>query len=361
MIAADIESRLKPLLPERNAMQRNLSRRDLLVGSTAVVATAALPGCSPTKLKRPPGVPLGPFGAKSTGEEVTAGINLTGKTVLVTGASSGLGYEAMRVLAMRGAHVICAGRTVEKAQQACASIQAAGIQSRTTPVAIELTDFPSIVTGTDAVKALGLPIDILILNAGIMALPKLEQVYGLEKQFVTNHLGHFIVGNRLLPQVQAAPQGRIVVLTSSGYQWAPESGIEFDNLSGERDYNPNKMYGQSKLANHLYVRQLAKNLAGTATTANSVHPGVIMTNLGRSFPKWQQTAGKLIGWTFMKSVEAGTATTCYVATAPALAAVSGQYFADCNPESPGGNMENDALAARLWQVSEEKTRPYLLA
>jgi NAD(P)-dependent dehydrogenase (short-subunit alcohol dehydrogenase family) len=211
------------------------------------------------------------------------------------------------------------------------------------------------------VRALGMPIDMLILNAGIMALPKLEQVNGLEKQFVTNHLGHFIVGNRLLPQVQAAPQGRVVVLSSSGYQWAPKTGIEFDNLSGERDYDPNKMYGQSKLANYLYVRELAKNLAGTTTTANAVHPGIIMTNLGRSFPQWEQVASKLIGWTFMKSIEAGTATTCYVATAPALATVSGYYFADCNPQVPGGQMLNEALATQLWQVSTELTRPYLLA
>jgi NAD(P)-dependent dehydrogenase (short-subunit alcohol dehydrogenase family) len=262
----------------------------------------------------------------------------------------------MRVLAMRGAHVLCAARTLEKAEEACA-----GIRGRTTPVVIELTDFPSIVSGTDAVRAMGMPIDMLILNAGIMALPELEQVNGLEKQFVTNHLGHFIVGNRLLPQVQAAAQGRVVVLSSSGYQWAPDVGIEFDNLSGERGYEPNKMYGQSKLANHLYARELAKVLAGSTATANSVHPGVIMTNLGRSFPEWKQTAARLIGWTFMKSVEAGTATTCYVATAPALATVSGCYFADCNPESPGGNMENDALAAKLWAVSEDLTRPYLLA
>jgi NAD(P)-dependent dehydrogenase (short-subunit alcohol dehydrogenase family) len=335
-----------------------LTRRQVLAAGTAVATAATLPACSGGEqaVVRPEGVPLGPFGPKSTAEEVTAGIDLSGKTALITGGNSGLGYEAMRVLALRGAHVICAARTLDKAREACATIQ-----GRTTPVAIELTDFPSIVAGTDAVQALGIPIDMLILNAGIMALPELEQVNGLEKQFVTNHLGHFIVGNRLLPQVQAAPQGRVVVLTSSGYQWAPESGIEFDNLSGERGYKPNRMYGQSKLANHLYVRQLAKNLAGSTTTANSVHPGIILTNLGRSFPKWQQVAGRLIGWTFMKSVEAGTATTCYVATAPALAGVSGHYFADCNPESPGGNMENDELAARLWQVSEELTRPYLRA
>ena len=339
-----------------------LNRRQVLVGGTVLAGaavTASLAGCSSgddKPLVRPDGVPLGPFGAESTAEQVVEGIDLSGKTALITGGNSGLGYETMRVLASRGAHVICAARTLEKAQQACA-----GIQGRTTPVVIELTDFPSIVAGTDGVKALGIPIDMLILNAGIMALPELEQVNGLEKQFVTNHLGHFIVGNRLLPQVQAAPQGRVVVLSSSGYMWAPEGGIEFDNLSGERDYNPNKMYGQSKLANHLYVRQLAKNLVGTTTTANSVHPGVIMTNLGRSFPKWQQVAAKLIGWTFMKSIEAGTATSCYVATAPALANVSGYYFADCNPEVPGGQMQNDELAARLWQVSEELTKPYLLA
>jgi WW domain-containing oxidoreductase len=200
---------------------------------------------------------------------------------------------------------------------------------------------------------------MLILNAGIMALPQLEQVDGLEKQFVTNHLGHFIVGNRLLPQVQAAPQGRVVVLSSSGYQWAPATGIEFDNLSGEREYEPNKMYGQSKLANHLFARELARRLQGTITTANSVHPGVIFTNLGRHFPQWQIFLARMIGWTFMKSVEAGAATTCYVATAPALASTSGHYFADCNPESPGGNMENDALAAQLWAVSAEITAPYL--
>jgi NAD(P)-dependent dehydrogenase (short-subunit alcohol dehydrogenase family) len=342
-----------------NRYDNPLNRRQLLAGGAVVVAGATLAACSRGEdqpVVRPEGVPLGPYGADSTAEQVVEGINLTGKTALVTGANSGLGYETMRVLAKRGAHVLCAARTMAKAEEACA-----GIEGRTTPVVIELTDFPSIVAGTDAVRAMGMPLDMLILNAGIMALPELEQVYGLEKQFVTNHLGHFIVGDRLLPQVQAAPQGRVVVLTSSGYQWAPEAGIEFDNLSGERDYQPNKMYGQSKLANHLYVRQLAKRLAGTTTTANSVHPGVIMTNLGRSFPQWQQIAAKLIGWTFMKSVEAGTATTCYVATAPALASVSGYYFADCNPEVPGGQMENDELAEKLWQVSEGLTRPYLLA
>lgn len=337
-------------------MTQLTNRRQFLAG-TAAVTTAVTTGCGgkDEEIRRPDGVPLGPFGAESTAEEVTAGIDLTGKTALVTGANSGLGLETMRVLALRGATVIAAARTLDKARAAAASVA-----GRAIPVAIELTDFDSIVAGTDAVRRLGMPLDMLILNAGIMALPELEQVRGLEKQFVTNHLGHFIVGNRLLAQVQAATQGRMVVLTSSGYQWAPAVGIEFDNLSGERDYDPNRMYGQSKLANHLYVRELARRLRGTTTTANSVHPGVIFTNLGRHFPRWQIFLASLIGWTFMKPLEAGAATTCYVATAPALAGVSGHYFADCNPELPGGQMQNDELAARLWRVSEDLTRPYLL-
>jgi NAD(P)-dependent dehydrogenase (short-subunit alcohol dehydrogenase family) len=118
------------------------------------------------------------------------------------------------------------------------------------------------------------------------------------------------------------------------------------------------MYGQSKLANGLFSLELARRLAGTRATSNSVHPGIINTNLGRYFPAWKRELGRLIGWTFMKSIPAGAATSCYVATAPALARVSGRYFEDCNPVVPGGEMENAALAARLWDVSAQQTRAW---
>ena len=202
---------------------------------------------------------------------------------------------------------------------------------------------------------------MLVLNAGIMALPTLEKVYGLEKHFVVNHLGHFILANRLLDQVKAAAQGRIVVVSSRGYQWAPATGIEFDNLGGDRDYQPNKMYGQSKLANVLMTLQLAQQLRGTATTANAVHPGIINTNLGRHMSAWTHAITPLIGWTFMRSVAEGAATTCYVATAPALASVSGCYFEDCNPVVPaaGRHMDDLQLAQQLWDKSVELTAKYL--
>ena len=132
------------------------------------------------------------FGATSTAEDVTAGLDLSGITALVTGCNSGLGLETMRVLAMHGAHVIGAARTQEKAEAACASVY-----GKTTPLVIELTDFTGIVNASNEVKAMAQSLDMLILNAGIMALPELEQVYGLEKQFVVNHLGHFILASRL--------------------------------------------------------------------------------------------------------------------------------------------------------------------
>jgi len=304
---------------------------------------------------RPAGVPVGPFGADSTAEEVTAGLDLSGKVALVTGVNSGLGAETLRVLTLRGAHVLGTARTLEKATAACA---AAG--DRATPFALELTDFDSVVACAAAVRREGVVLDMLVCNAGIMALPQLEQVNGLEKHFVTNHLGHFLLVNRLLDRVVAAPQGRVVVVSSRGYLWAPPGGIEFDNLSGERgEYDPNRAYGQSKLANGLFSLELARRLGRTRATSNSVHPGIIRTNLGRHFPRWKKLLSEVIGWSFMKSIPAGAATQCYVATNPRLAGVSGRYFINCNPEIPGGRMEDAAFAAKLWAVSEELTRPWL--
>jgi len=336
-----------------------LRRREFLLGAGALASAPLISSCSrggDEPVQRPAGVPVGPFDAKSTAEQVTEGIDLSGRTALVTGATSGLGLETLRVLTLRGAHVIATGRTLDKAEAACASVS-----GQTTPLALELERWDTVAAAAEQVRALGMPIDMLICNAGIMALPELEQVNGVEKQFAVNHLGHFVLVHRLLDQVRAAPQGRVVMVSSMGYRWAPESGIEFDNLAGTRGYEPNRMYGQSKLANALLSLELAQRLQGTAATSNAVHPGVINTNLGRHFETWKRVAAGLIGWTFMKSVEEGAATTAYVATTPALAGVSGQYFEDCNPVVPmaGKHMEDQQLATRLWSESEKLTAAYL--
>jgi NAD(P)-dependent dehydrogenase (short-subunit alcohol dehydrogenase family) len=333
-------------------MVSKITRRRFIQDSSAFAIAALV---SKNAWAQTPNPYIGPFDKEATGEEVTKGLNLSGKTVVITGANSGLGYETMRVLAMRGAHIIALARNIQKAKKACA-----GVGGKTTPVACELTDFNSIVACTKTIQGLNKPIDVLICNAGVMELPEPEQVYGIEKHFVINHLGHFILTNRLLDQVKAAQQGRVVVLSSGRYKSAPPEGIQFDNLSGEKDYDPLTAYGHSKLANALFAQELSRRLKDTAVTSNSLLPGVIMTNLGRHMPSWKLTLSKLIGWTFMRSVEQGVATSCYVATNPKLVKVSGHMFFNCNPITPEGpHMSDRALAKKLWDVSSELTKDYL--
>jgi len=317
--------------------------------------------------ERSASLPRSLFGQDSTAEEVTAGLDLTGKTALVTGCSAGIGYETMRVLVMRGALVYGVGRSMEKTQRACGAVSASGAKGNALPFICEQADFSSVAACADAVKKLGTPVDILICNAGVYSLPKLELAEGLEKQFVINHLSHFILVNRLLGLVQSAPRGRIVVVASAAaYVHAPEAGIEFDNLSGQRYYDAGKMYGQSKLANVLFARELAHRLSGTRATANSLDPGWVMTETMRE--QWvrnhldPEDAKVQIGerWVSAKSPEQGAATTCYVATHPSLEGVSGEYFADNQMPIPPKNLRDDAMAKKLWAVSEEFTRPHLI-
>jgi NAD(P)-dependent dehydrogenase (short-subunit alcohol dehydrogenase family) len=336
------------------------TRRQLIQSAPAFALAPYIAACgSGDELPLPPGVPVGPFGSNSTAEEVTAGIDLTGKTALVTGCNSGIGLETMRVLALRGAHVYGSGRTLEKAEAACA-----GVEGRATPIVIELTNYAGIVTAADQLKGRlrnerqGL--DMLICNAGVMEIQQLEQVDGIEKQFAVNHLGHFILVNQLIGPLGNAPQGRIVNVSSgSAIRLAPEEGIEFDNLSGDRGYDPGRAYGQSKLANVLFTLELARRLKSTPITANALRPGVIPTNLGRHLPEWQVWALKTVGKPFTKTIPQGAATTCYVATSPALDKTSGYFFEHCNPHRPGGQTENTQLAQQLWAVSEELTAAYI--
>jgi NAD(P)-dependent dehydrogenase (short-subunit alcohol dehydrogenase family) len=349
-------------------MTKFIQRRDLLAAGSALAVGAAASALAQEKKKQDPmedalpvpGAVRSSFDKKSTAEQVTNGVDLTGKTVLITGCNSGLGLETMRVMMLRGANVLGLARSKDKAAEAIKQVKATGVKGEGQPFACELQEFDTVVKAAEEVKALGKPIDVLMLNAGIMALQQPEQVYGIEKHFVVNHLGHFILGNHLIEQVKAAPQGRVVIVSSMGYRWAPEAGIEFDNLDGKRDYTPNKMYGQSKLANGLFSLELARRLQGTTTTSNAIHPGVINTNLGRHFPFYVRIAASLIGWTFMKTVEEGAATQSYVATAPALATTSGLYFEDCNPVIPQtAAMQDGELAKKLWATSEELTKKYL--
>lgn len=284
--------------------------------------------------------------AHSTAEEVTEGLDLTGQAWLVTGCNSGLGRETIRVLALRGAHVVGLARTRAKAEDALASLDVDG-----SPVACELSDLGSVASAVRAVQALGRPLDGIVTNAGIMALPRLEQVRGYERQFFTNHIGHFALVLPLLPLVPT--RGRVVVLSSGAHRMARERGLELDNLSGEQDYDPWRMYARSKLANILFARGLAARFAGDGSkrTANAVHPGIIATNLQRHLPDTEGLMARMKDR--LKTVAQGAATSCYVATRPELAGVRGRYFADCDQTAPIPAALDDTLAEALWTRSEQ--------
>jgi len=251
----------------------------------------------------------------------------------------------MRVLALRGAHVIGTARTEEKAKQACASVT-----GRATGLACELADPASVRACVASVKKLGVRLDALICNAGIMALPKLEKAFGYELQFFTNHIGHFILVTGLLDTLK--DDGRVVMLSSAAHTMAPKGGIQFDNLQGEKGYSKWAAYGQSKMANLVFAKELARRFAGTKRTANAVHPGVIVTNLGRSMASFEQIGLAIAGPLALKSVGEGAATETYVAVHPDAAKISGAYWADCNIAKSRGDAEDPALGKKLWAESE---------
>jgi NAD(P)-dependent dehydrogenase (short-subunit alcohol dehydrogenase family) len=305
-------------------------------------------------------IPRSDFDEDSTAEEVTEGIDLRGKLAVVTGCTSGIGFETMRVLAMRGAFVVGTSRSIEKAQAACERV--VGV---TSPLQLELADFDSVIACANAIRSVNLPLDILVCNAGYLGgSGERELVNGIEKHFAINHLGHFVFVNRLLGRLYMSSQGRIVVVASrAAYTRAPETGIELDNLGATYGYDDMRAYGQSKLANVLFSFHLGELLKGTRITANALHPGVVNTEIDRHMSRFRQ-----LGFAVLttlgggKTVEEGAATSCFVATSPLLGTISGQYFEDCNAVTVLGDnhMRDAALAEELWKVSEDLTRDYLV-
>jgi len=279
----------------------------------------------------------------STAEAVTAGIDLTGTTWVITGVNSGLGRESARVLSLRGAHIIGLARSEANAQAALTELGVEG-----TAIACELSDLTSVRAAAAALK--GRPLHGIMANAGIMALPSLVQTHGIEQQLFVNHVGHFVLVNSLLPDLQ--PGGRVVVLSSEAHRMADSHGLELDNAHGQDSYHAWRMYGRSKLANILYARSLARQfeLEGQAKTANAVHPGVIRTRLARHVPNPDRMFDRLKK--IEKTVAQGAATQCYAATHPSLAQTSGRYLSDCALTEPIAAAIDDAQADALWAWTE---------
>jgi NAD(P)-dependent dehydrogenase (short-subunit alcohol dehydrogenase family) len=284
------------------------------------------------------------FGYGSTAAEVVRGLSLKGRKVLITGCNSGIGLASVKALGDAGATLLAAARTAEKASEAAASIGVEAI-----PLACELSD-PASVRACVAAARKHAPIDVLLLNAGIMALPEREMLFGYEKQFFTNHLGHFLLLTGLLDAL--APDGRVVLVSSAAHRMSVRGGIDFDNLDGSKGYSAWRFYGHSKLANLLTARALAKRFEGSRRRAFAVHPGVIRTNLGRHMSAIARGTMAIADPLFLKSQEQGAATQVWAAVHPDAAAHNGAYLADCNVAKASKDGQDETLAERLWTESE---------
>ncbi|KAK6251315.1 Short-chain dehydrogenase/reductase SDR - like 10 [Theobroma cacao] len=297
------------------------------------------------------------FSASSTAEEVTQGIDGTGLTAIVTGASSGIGVETTRVLALRGVHVVMAVRNVDAGTNVKEAILKELPGATIDVMELDLSSLASVRKFASEYQSSSLPLNLLINNAGVMATPFMLSHDNIELQFATNHLGHFLLTNLLLETMkntarESSREGRIVNLSSEGHRIVYREGIRFDKINDESGYFSWLAYGQSKLSNILHAKELARRLKeeGVEITANSVHPGAIMTNLMRHHG-FINSIGHMLGKYFLKNIPQGAATTCYVALHPQVKGVSGEYFMDSNIGNPSSKAKDADLAKRLWDFS----------
>lgn len=293
------------------------------------------------------------LGKKTTAEQALQGQSLTGKTAIVTGASSGIGIETARVLALAGADVTLAVRNVKSGEEVAAQLrtQLPPTAGRLSVEALDLGDLASVRAFAKRWVDSGKPLQLLVNNAGIMATPQGLTSQGFELQVGTNHLGHFALTTALLPVLETSAPARIVTLSSTLHARGDGQRLIAALEKKPTAYSPFDAYGDSKLANVLFVKGLAKRLP-KGVEAFSIHPGVINTNLSRSMGL-QGVIFRAVGGLFMKSVPQGAATSVFAATSPSLTGQSGAYLADCAVTPPSKAGEDAQLVETVWQLSEK--------
>ena len=320
---------------------------------------------------------------RTTTDEVLEGVDLTGRRIVITGAASGLGFESARALASHGAHVTVLARSEERVAPAVDALRLLVPDGSFEPGVVDLADLASIGAFADGYLADHPAVDVLINNAGVMACPLGRTVDGFETQFGTNHLGHFLLTARLMPALTAVDAPRVVTLSSAGHS---RSDVDLVDPNFETtEYAPWLAYGRAKTANALFARELANRYASRGMLSYSVHPGGIITDLGRHLTEelidemqsnavrrsdeaaarsGDETPGeeRPRGIQF-KPVEAGAATQVWAATSgdADLLSHNGAYLADCGlgvlGADPGTNgfceyLLDDSTASALWDLSE---------
>lgn len=280
---------------------------------------------------------------------------LDGKTVIITGANTGIGKQTAIDLAKRNAKVIIACRSVERGKQAEKDIRNLSKNENVHFRLLDLASFASIRKFCSEVLAEEPRLDILINNAGIMRCPYWKTEDGFEMQFGVNHLGHFLLTNLLLDRIKEAPAGRIVVVSSLAHKRAKE--INFDDINSTQSYDRKFAYGQSKLANNLFTIALHKRLAETNVIVNCLHPGIIYTELGRymEISLWMKILLLPVGLLILKTPWQGAQTTIYCAVDKEVDGVSGFYFADCKRKEPAPQALDELAAEKLWSLSVKLT------
>ena len=300
------------------------------------------------------------FGFATTVDEVIAGVDLIGKTAVVTGASSGLGLQTVTTLASAGAEVVAAVRDPEAFRASAEWAGLGELTNRIDAITLDLAQLESVRAAGRAIALQYPRIDVLINNAGVMFTPPATTADGFELQFGINHLGHFLLTTLLLPRLRAAAavtgDARVVSLTSEAHRnW----GIDLDDIDFERrGYDTFLAYGQAKSANILMTVELHRRFGTDGITALAVHPGTCATNLARYMDR--ATVKKLFAMgtdTFapenMKTVAQAAATTVWAATEPSLAGCGGAYLADCQISEADAAATDPATAQRLWLLSRQ--------
>ncbi len=273
--------------------------------------------------------------------------NMAGKTVLVTGATGGIGKAAARTLAALGATVVIVGRNAAKTAEVAREIGAASF------IVADLSVMSEVRRAAAEFRAGHSRLDVLLNNAGAVITSRQETPEGIEMTFALNHLNYFLLTQELLELLKATRDARVVNVSSEAHR---TGRMRWDDLEFRKGYSGFQAYGQSKLANILFTRELSRRLVGTGVTANALHPGVVYTGFGQG---GAGLTGRLVSLAyqvmrpFIKSVEQGAQTSIYLASSPEVAGVTGQYFDNERVARPTPQALDDAAAARLWAVSEE--------
>ncbi|MBV9510824.1 MAG: SDR family NAD(P)-dependent oxidoreductase [Caulobacteraceae bacterium] len=300
----------------------------------------------------------GPFGAKSTTDEVLDGVSLAGKRALVTGVSAGLGVETARALVAHGAHVVGTARDLGKAQRATEAVrEAAASGGGFELVELDLASLDSVRNCAEGLLADGRGFDLVIANAGVMATPLSKTVDGFETQFGTNHLGHFVLINRIAPLLNHG--ARVVMLSSSGHRF---SNVNLDDPGFERtEYTPFGAYGRSKTANVLFAVEFDRRHKGRGVRATAVHPGVIQTELGRHLTKevmeqMRASAAGSGGFPDRKTTPQGAATSVWAAAVAPVEAVAARFCEDCHVAEIVEPDSNASAGVRSYALDPENAK-----